>query len=247
MTKTTGLGAGLLVAGRDLSGDTQQVDRVAGSFSPLVMTGIDKEAFERDKGQIDGEISMTTFFNPDSAAAHPTLKGLPTTDRVVTYCHRKTEVGDRAASILAKQIGYDPTRGQDGSLVFGVQALANGFGLEWGHLLTPGVRADGATPTNGASLDYGAAVATTLFGLQAYLHVTAIASGSATITIEDSTDDSIWASVAVFSAVTAQGSERIQTARDTQVDRFLRVTSTGTFTGLSFLVMVKKNLRETLF
>ncbi len=244
MAKTHGLGAGLYIAQYDVSGDIQSVGNVSSPVTTLDVTGIDKEAPERLKGQIDGNITMTTFFNDDTDQVHDALSTLPRADRIVTYCHRTAAVGDPAASMIGKQINYDLSRGQDGSLTFAVQAQANGYGLEWGNLLTPGVRADGATATDGDSFDHGSQ---TTFGIQAYLHVFAIASGSATITVEDSADDAAWATVDTFSAVTAAGSERIQSGRTDTVDRYLRVTSTGTFTGLSFAVMVKRNLVSTLF
>ncbi|KKK57021.1 hypothetical protein LCGC14_3058670, partial [marine sediment metagenome] len=135
-----------------------------------------------------GTYSNVIFFNDATDQAHPVLSALPTADRIVTYYHRTATIGDEAASLIGKQIDYDGTRGNDGSLTFTTQAVANGFGLEWGESLTVGKRTDSGA-TNGTALDYGATIGQTLFGAQAYLHVFAFTGTDATITIEDSTSD----------------------------------------------------------
>ncbi len=253
MGKETGLGAGLFVAGTDLSGDIGEVSGINGGNTPLIVTGIDKSGVERIGGRKDGGMTFSAFFNKATDQAHPTLKTLPTADRIVTYYHRTTAIGDEVASVIGKQIGYDPARAQDGSLTFITQALANGYGLEWGESLTVGKRTDtGATA--GATLDYGATIGQTLFGAQAYLHVFAFTGTDATIKIEDSTTDFSAVSLLTFTEVSALGgantSERIETASRTEtVDRYVRVTTTTSagFSNLVFAVMFVKNETEVVF
>jgi hypothetical protein len=248
MGKTTGLGAGLLVAGYDLSGDIGAVTTARIGRSTLPLTGIDKSAMERGQGAADGEISFMSYFNDADGQEHLILRALPTTNRIVTYCHRKAAIGDAALSMIGKQIGYDPTRGDDGSLTMQTQCLSDGYGGEWGRLLTPGVRTDGGA-VNGASLD---TLSSQDFGLQAYLHVIAFTGTDATIHIEDSANDSDWLDLTngAFTEVATLGgagsSERIQTARDATVRQYLRIsTSTSTsFSNLVFAVNVKKNYHE---
>jgi hypothetical protein len=253
MTKSTGLGAALYVSGTDLSGDIGEVSGINGGNSPLIVTGINKSAIERLGGPRDGGVSFEAFFNKATDQAHPVLSSLPTADRIVTYCHRTTTVGDEMASLIGLQIGYDGTRGNDGSLTFTTEAVANGFGLEWGESLTVGKRTDtGATA--GATLDYGATIGQTLFGAQAYLHVFAFTGTDATITIEDSTSDFSAVTLMAFTEVSALGgantSERIQTASRTEtVDRYVRVTTTttGGFSDLVFAVQFVKNETSVVF
>lgn len=250
MSKQTGLGARLYVAGSNLSGDIGSLSRIAGGNTPLEVTGIDKSAFERIGGRRDGGIDYSAWFNPATGAAHPVLSALPTTDQVVTYCHRAT-IGSPAACCTAKQIGYDPTRGADGALTIAVQAQANAYGLEWGVLATAAARTDTGA-TNGASIDLGAAGS---YGLQAYLHVTAFTGTDVTIKLQQSSDDGAGDAFAdvtggAFTQVTsAPLAERIQTARDQAVEQYLRVvtTTTGGFTSLEFLVVVVVNTTEVLF
>lgn len=243
MAKQSGLGDALYVAGFNASGDIQQLGAIGGGPALLPATGIDKSANERLGGLRDGRMEMTTFFNSDplNGATHEKLSVLPRTDVILTYC-RSTVLGAPAASLVGKQAGYDPTRGDDGSLTFTVQAQANGYGIEWGRQLTAGVRTDTAA-TNGTSIDTAASAD---FGAQAYLQVFAFDGTDVTITIQDSADDSTFADVAglSFTEVTAGPvAERIAIVNTATVRRYLRVatTTTGGFTSLSFAVNVIKN------
>lgn len=249
MSKSSGLGARFFVAGVNLSGDVGSLSGISQPHGLKVTTGIDKEAFERIHLTRDGGVSYAAHWNP--GGAHVTLSALPRADQPVMYCHRAT-LGAPAASMVGKQINYDGTRAQDGGLDLAVQSLANEFGLEWGKLLTAGVQ-----QTSGAGalagLDSSAAVGTTLFGLQAYLHVFAFTGTSATVAVQDSNDDGavdpyVNVTDAVFTAVTsAPGSQRLQTGRTQSVKRWLRVNVTGTFTVLNFAVSAHRNLHEVLF
>lgn len=249
MSKTSGMGARFFVAGVDLSGDVGSLQSIASPVSLQDATGVDKEAMERIKLLRDGTMSFTAFWNP--TGAHPVLAELPTADRPVMYAHRSA-TGAPAAAIVAKQIGYDPTRNADGSLTATVEAQANGYGLEWGQLLTAGVA---ETTSAGAQdgHDYGATVGTTAFGLQAYLHVFAFTGTDATIAIQDSDDDGTGDAYADVTGATfalvdaAPGSQRLQTDRDQAVKRWLRVNVSGTFSQLDFAVAVVKNQGLVIF
>lgn len=154
MSKQSGLGDQLLVAGYDLSGDAGAIDSVAGGPSVLEVTGINKSAFERLGGLRDGRIEWTSYFNDATGAEHPVLKTRPTTDVHVMY-QRGTTLGNPAASLVAKQINYDGERSDDGALTFKIEALANAYGLEWGEQMTAGLRTDTAA-TNGTGVGISA-------------------------------------------------------------------------------------------
>lgn len=238
MAKQSGLGDALYVSGINLSGDTGSIERCAGGIAPIDVTGIDKSARERIGGLRDGGIDWTSYFNPAIGKSHPTLSALPRADALVTYC-RGTSIGSPAASCVAKQINYDPKRGSDGSLTFAVAAQASAYGLEWGQLLTAGIRTD-TTATNGTGLDTTASLS---FGAQAYLHVFGVTGTSVTVKIQDSADNSTYADVAslTFTAATGVTSERIAIGNTATVRRYLRVATTGTFTNAQFAVVVVKN------
>ena len=245
MAKSSGLGDNCYVDGFDLSGDVGAVDQIGGGPVALDVTAIDKSAMERLGGLRDGGLEFTSFFNPSANQEHAALKGLPTTDRIVSY-FRGTTLGGEAASLVAKQINYDATRGEDGSLTFKVQALANGYGLDWGRSLTAGKRTD-STATNGASVDH--TDVTTAFGWQAFLHVFAFTGTSVTVTIQDSADDAAFANLTggAFTAATGQTSQRLEGGRTATVRRYLRAITSGTFSNAVFSVVFVRNLTSVAF
>lgn len=250
MAKRNGLGMAYLLDGYNLSGDTREFGEIAGGNTPHDLTGIDKSAFERRGGQRDGRLSWTAFWNADAGAAHEVLSSLPLTDRIATACFGTT-IGSEAASINGKHIDYNPTRAQNGELTIAVNVQANSYGLEFGQMHTAVPRTDTAA-TNGASIDGGAASS---FGLQAYLHVLSFTGTDATIKLQESSDNGgadAWADVTggAFTQITVGPRvERIQTARNLTVERYLRVVTTTSagFTSLAFAVMVARNLTEVVF
>lgn len=248
MARASGLGANFYVNGVDLSGDVGSLQNISTPRGLQDVTGINKSGHERIYLTRDGQITYSAFFNP--AGAHATLSPLSTADQPVTYAHRAT-LGAPAASMVAKQLNYDPTRDANGAIsAINVQTLANGYGLEWGLMLTAG-QDTFASADAGTGYDYGAGVGSTLFGLQAWLHVFDIDTGSATVAIQDSNDGGTdpWVNVtdAVFNAASATGSQRLQTGRTQAVKQWLRVNVTGTFTNLDCAVMVTKNTYSVVF
>lgn len=243
--KTTGIGDYLLVGGYNLSGDTQSIQRVGGGPQVLEYTDITQGAHARQFGQFGGEINWTSFFDKGAGQAHPVLSALPTADVIVSYFHQPTVTGTACASLNAKQINYDPTRAADGSLFVAVAAQSNTYGLEWGTALQSGLRTD-TTATSGASVD---GAASTSFGLAAYLHVTAFSGTSVTVKLQDSADNSSWSDIsgAAFTAVTAVGAQRISTATNATVRRYVRATTTGTFTSATFAVNFVRRLVTVVF
>jgi hypothetical protein len=235
MAKASGLGANLYIDGVDVSSDTGSVNTISKSLSPLLLTGIDKEANERIAGKLDGRIAGQFWYNP--TGAHPTLSDLPRTDSILSYFHRAS-LNTPVANLVSKRHTYDATRGDDGSLTFDVEALANAYWLDWARSLTAGKRTDGSA-TNGTGVDFSAGAN---FGLQAYLHVFAFTGTSVTITLQQSSDNGAGDAFAnvtggSFTVVTAAPfSQRIATARNQAVERYLRVVTTGTFSNAVFAV-----------
>jgi hypothetical protein len=250
MAKTTGLGDNLYVGAFDISGDINSLSTISGGPAAIEMTGINKSAIERLGGLRDGQIEFMSFMNPAAGAAHPVLSALPVTDVLVSYV-RGPGVGNPAACLVSKQVNYDPTRSEKGELTIKTTASGNAFGLEWGEQLTAGLTSISSAGAQ-SSVDYGALVGTTNFGLQAYLHVSAFTGTSATIAIQSSSDNAVGdpfsdVSGAVFSTVTAVGFQRIQTGPTQAVERYLRANVTGTFSALTFAVVVVRNLTSVSF
>lgn len=235
MGKQGGLGQRLLVGGYDISGDIQALDNVHGGPALQDVTDITQSAHARLGLLRDGGLGASAFF--DAANAHPVLSSLPVADVQALYL-LGTTLGAPAACCVAKQIGYDPNRSAAGDLLLKTQFDSNGFALEWGIQATPGVRTDTAA-TNGADLDNGASSA---FGAQAYLQVTAFTGTDATVKVQHSADNSTWSDLITFTQVTAApASQRL--AVSGTVDRYVRVSTvtTGGFTSATFAVAFARN------
>lgn len=154
MAISNGLGQAFYYGGYDLSGDTGSADDIGGGLAGTQdITTIDLSAFKRIGLLRDGRISWGAFFNDATGRAHERLSALPTADRHLMWA-TGAAIGDPAACLVGKQINYDFTRPQDGSLTIAVNAQGNAFGLEWSDLLTAGQRTDTAA-TNGTAAEFG--------------------------------------------------------------------------------------------
>lgn len=250
-TKTGGLGDAVYVGAYDLSGDVNALSKIACPRDVLDFTTVKDSAHERQYGLRTGEIDMTSFFRGNGDWVSGSLNGsaglslLPRSDQAVSY-FRGQAVGNPAASLIGKQINYDPTRGTDGSLTLAIQGIANGFGLEWGEQLTPGSRTD-TTATAGSFRDDGASSA---FGAQAYVHLFSFAGTSVTIAVQHATTSGgSYSNVTglVTSALTTPTSVRLATAAGLTVNEFVKVTTTGTFTSAVFAVVFVRNQAAVVF
>lgn len=242
MPKSGGMGDRLFYAGYDISGDIGSLSRIGGGPAALGVTDITQEAESRIGGRFDAAIEFSSYFNVDPDRAHARFSALPTGDQVQTYC-RGTALGNQGAGLIAKQIGYDPTRAQDGAITFAVSTSASaGYGLEWGRQLTAGMRTDTGA-TTGASVDLGSA-SPGAFGLVAYLQVFGFTGTDATVKIQQSSDNGAGDA---FADVVGGGFTQLLAGRTAQriataaidVERYLRVVTvtTGGFSSLAFSVV----------
>ena len=236
MAKQTGLTDNFFIDGHDLSGDVTSVDTISGSKATLDTPVIESAGMVRLAGHGSGEISFTSWFDDGTHLEHTALAGMPTTDVVVLYT-RGVASDSPAAGIVAKQINYDGSKGSDKSLTMNVQCLANAVPLEWGVLLTAGAITQSSAGAESSKDDS----ASSSNGIAAYLQMIDINSGTPTITIEHSANNSSWSTLLSFSAV-ANGNEPAAervTASGT-VNRYLRITSTGTFSNAKFVVAYRR-------
>ena len=236
MAKQTGLTDNFYIDGHDLSGDVSQVGTVAGRKAVLDTPVLDKAAMVRLAGHGDGEISFSTWFDDGTNLAHTALSPLPTTDVVVLYT-RGTAADAPAAGLVAKQVNYDGTKGSDKAMSFNVQCLGQGTPLEWCVLLTDG-QITHSTSASTSDKDDGASSSS---GLAAYIQMVDINSGTPTVKIEDSTNGSSWSDLVSFSAIadgTEPKAERVTVSGN--VNRYLRITSTGTFSNAKFVLAYRR-------
>jgi len=243
MAKQSGLGDQLFIDGYDIGADVSSIGSLSTPREVLPATGITKSAMERLFGKRDGQAEFTTYFNKATDQEHTALKSLPRTDVQLMYL-RGTDLGGESLAMVGKQINYDPTRGDDGSLTFAVSVSANAYGADWCTQLTAGKRTD-TTATNGTGVDFG--TGSLSFGFQAYLQVFSFTGTSVTVKLQESSDNGVgdaWADVSggAFTAATGRTTQRIQSVSDTlTVERYLRVVTTGTFSNAVFAVGVVRN------
>lgn len=236
--KTSGIGDRFFVDGSDLSGDTNALSRIGGGPAPIDVTDITQGGHARLGGELAGELSWTVFWDVTAGQAHAVLSTLTRSSRIASYFHQPTAVGTDCASLVAKQIGYDPNRAAGGAVTAAIAAQSSdGYPIEWGLALTAGIRTD-TTATNGVSLDGGAA---TTFGAQAYLHVFGVTGTSVTVTLQDSADNSTFANITggAFIAATTSGAQRL--ALTGTIRRYVRAITSGTFTNAQFAVNFVRN------
>src|SRR5690242_12715075 len=185
MPKQNGLGQQFWLSGFDLGDDIQQW-KCACPQAMLPFTPITKFAMVRNPGLRDGSMDVTAFFDPAPNMAHARLSPLSSADQLASLAVG-TNLGDPVLSVWHKQNNYDPTRAADGMFTFASTMQGNGYGIEWGRMLTAGKRTDGGA-ANGAGLDLGS-VSPGAFGGQFYLQVFAFTGTSATVKIQHSNDN----------------------------------------------------------
>lgn len=175
---------------------------------------------------------------------HDALSSLPRTDTIATY-FRGTTIGNPAACVNGKQINYDPTRDNSGNLTLKCEVQANGYGVEWGEQLTNGLRTDLAA-TTGSFIDDTAASS---FGGQAYFQLVGFVGTSVTIDIQSATASggSYSTTGLTTTAMTAVGAQRLATANNVTINRYLKVITTGTFTYARFAVAFVRNQSAVVF
>ncbi len=235
MTIISGIGEFLAVGKYDLSGDVGSFSSINDSRNLQDISTLHNLAVGRLTLLRDGSLSFSAFFDPAAGGSHPVLSALPGTDTIATWASGSV-AGMPTASLKGLQSTYNPTRGQDGSLVVTTDLMGDGTGLDWGQILTTGKQTF-ASAGAGPVVDNGAA---TTRGFAAYLHAISLGSGTATVAIQDSSDNISYGNVTggVFTAVTAGTSERIGTGLAATVKRYTKVNVTGTFTNLVAFVTV---------
>lgn len=241
MAKQSAVGARFFLDSYDLSGDIGALSSIESPRAEMAMTGLDKNSAERLLLRSDGVIAFSGWYNTATTAPALRTNGTAagTADHIATYATSATR-GDVAAGLVGKQMSYPITIGEDGSLVVASELRANGSPVEWGVLLTAGKETFASAGT-AASVDL--TTASLAFGASAYLHAISIASGTATVTVQDSADNTTFANVTGLSwTVSAAGASRTATAATATTRRYWRVNTAGTFTNLVAVVVLHRFL-----
>ena len=232
MAKKSGLGNQFYFAGYDLSGDVGAINSISSPRGVVEVASINQSAQDRLLTHSDGLIEFNSFFNDASNQEHAALSSLSTSDQHAMFL-MGSSVGDVGAGLVGKQINYDGARTADGGLTFSASVQGNATPVEWGVSLTTGKATTGAASF--ASVDQSASSSSGALG---YIQAFSIASGTATIKIQESANDSSWSDLIAFSNVTGRATERV--TMEGSVARYIRVTVSGSISSLVLAVLFRR-------
>lgn len=242
MAKRTGLGDNLLIDGYDISGDVGAIQGLNQSQGIQDQTGLDKFAMERRGLLKTASLVFNNFYNVnDDIELGPIsteiLQQMEGSNHQAVYMKYPFSIGSYACGLQAIKAQYQLARGQDGSILGTVTLESNGFPADWGQLLTAGQH-ESVGEEDLDELDNGAVSEN---GWSAYLQVIDFDGTDVTFTLESSSDNGGDAYAAVtngaFTQVTSSPDfERIDD--DGDLERYVRVAVTGTFTSVTFVIVL---------
>ncbi len=234
MAKINGLGVRIYANGYDLNTDVNALSGIGSNQALLDVTSLSKSATERIIGLKDSTLSVNGWFDNATGMSHDAFESIAGDSEVIMTMG--TSRGDAACGMVADQSSYNIDRSQGSAIATTVEfSTSDGEGLNWGVVLTDGPEQTDSSAANSASVDNAASTSN---GARAVISVESIASGSAVIKIQESTNDSAWSDMMTFSTVTDRTSEA--TSMEGTVARYLRVQTTGTFTDLVFVVQLAR-------
>jgi hypothetical protein len=219
-----GKGTAVLYRQYDLSSYFNDAS-VSRSMEPAETTAFGASSKTYIVGLKDGTVSLNGMFDGSANAVDEVLQArLGTEDGgLVTICYGGATAGNRVSISKVETTSYDVSA-PVGDVVAASAEFQSDSGIDNGIALT-GLAAVSATG-NGTSQDNSASTAN---GGVASLHVTANShDGGTTVKVQHSADNSTWADLATFTAVSASTttSERVEVAAGTTVNRYLRANYT---------------------
>ena len=199
---------------------------------------LSRQQLEQESGTNDSALTVNGWFDAGTGLSHALWTSnsgkKPTADQEVIVA-LGTSRGDPTVCLSAKQASYEISRAPASAIATTVEYIeADGNGTEFGVLLTADKQTD-SSAANSASVDNGASSAG---GLSGFISAMSLASGTATVKIQHSTNDSAWSDLVSFTAVTGQTAERISVTGT--VNRYIRVATSGTFSNLVFVVSANR-------
>ena len=226
-----GKSSGVLLNQFDLSAYFNSVD-TSQSIDTAEITGFGSSAKAYIPGLNDATLSLSGMYSQDATVGSDvvlsTILGSATTP-IITVPMETGAIGKRAIVAKAHETSYSIS-----TPVGDVVSVTADFNASTDATsnVTYGMRT-GVMLTAGASIAYNALAALTSVdnaassasGGFANLHVTAnsIAGGTTTIKVQHSTDNSTWADLITFTAVSASTTTSQQSAVSGTVNRYLRV------------------------
>ena len=238
MSKTHSKWTRVLVGGANLSGDSRSLGSIGTQYDTVEVHGFDAALKERLVGQDDAMFGpYQALFNDRPAAIGPVQPGshivLSTSDNMGVSAFfglgAAPAIGNPAYSKTANKTSYTVSATNADAVVINADFTTRGGPIDnagWGRALAVGVSLSDTDELD--SVDNGAA---TTGGAGVYLHVTqsagVMAANDWEITIEDSADDTTFATIATLSADgSVATSERALIAGT--IRRYVRAVATKT-------------------
>lgn len=234
MSFVPGKTGGVIVAQFDMSTDMtqynfgRQVAQYDSTTFPAAGSG-PREDRVYTPGLGEGGVSVQGIWNPAANASDEELVALDSTPVVISCSPQGfNTIGDRVHMVYGNLENYQPR-----SPVNDVVRFSAGFKPSAGAYLGTCLHEHSAETGTGnhTSVDGGAQ---TTAGATAFLHVTAFSGTNATVTIQDSANDSTFGSLVAFAQATGVTSEKVTVAGT--VERYVRVNLAGTFSSITFVV-----------
>ena len=237
MAKVNGLNVRLYVEGYDLSGDANALSGLGYTNELLDVTSLEASAKERIVGIVDSEISIEAWFDNAASKQHAVWTSnsgkLPTADQDILV-PMGSAAGDPFVGLIAKQGTYSTTRAPGSAIAASAVFSANATGVEFGEMLTA-FDDTHASAGSGTVVDSGASSSN---GGTGYLQVLSVASGSVTVNLQEATSSGgSYSNFMTFSTVAtaaAPAAERL--TMEGTVQRYIKVTTTGTFSNAKIVV-----------
>lgn len=237
MAFSHGSAARVYVNGRDLSSYLRRGE-VSGARDKVKTTCFNQSAHTYIQGLLDGSVSAEGIFDGDTNRVDSILNtalGASTDSIWTVWLQGETAVGSVGRALRGVHTAYGSRAVNTDVVSCSASAQANG-GPE--RVLSLHPLAAETSASNGTALDNSAG---TTAGASAYLHVSAFSGTSVTVLVEHSTDNSSWSTLLTFTAASAAGtSERVATSSTATVNRYLRVSWSGTFSSATFSVGVSR-------
>ena len=231
MAKESGLNVRLYVSGYDLSGDANTLSTVGYTNEQYDVTTLSSAATARLLGKVDGTMTLNGYFDNAAGKIHAILSGnsgkIPTAD-VNVLVPLGSAIGDPAYGLLAKEAEYNVDRSDTGPITVTSSFASNGYGPEFGVMMTAYFDTFSSASSGTVVDDNGAATSN---GGAGYLQVSSLASGSVTVKVQDcASSGGTYADLVTFTTVAAASAptaERVEASG--AVARYVKVTTTGTF------------------
>lgn len=227
-----GKGTKVLLDEFDLSGYFNSVDMTQ-TIDTAETTTFSLSSKTYIKGLEDGTVSLSGLYSQDTDGSDEELSAIlgSATTPLVTVAFDAGTIGNRCLVAKAHETNYSIS-----NPVADVSSVSADFNastdatanlvrsITTGVMLTTGASIAYGDLGNLASVDNSASSAN---GGTAILHVTAntVGGGATTIKVQHSTDDSVWADLATFSAVSASTVTSEQKVVTGTVNRYVRATA----------------------